>query len=86
VFRGLFVALLLVLALTVMTYAPVLAADPVATPAAAASPVLVDPLDPRAGQGASKVGAPFLAVLIVVGIGIAAVAGTFVVVRLTQRA
>jgi hypothetical protein len=85
VFRGLFVAVVLALAMTVYASAPMLAADPVASPTAVASPLLVDPLDPRAGEGASTVGAPFLAVLAVVGIGLLAGAATYVVVRVTQR-
>ena len=84
-FRGLFVAVALALAMSLSAYAPMLAADPAASPSAVASPLLVDPLDPRAGEGASTAGAPLLAVLVVVGIGLAAGAATYVLVRVTQR-
>lgn len=57
---------------------PVLAASPSPTTSAGG--------DPRSsGQGPGLVGDPVLAVLAVVAIGIAAVALTFVYVRLTDR-
>lgn len=59
---------------------PALAADPTATP-----PILIDPLDPRAGEGASLVGAPLLALLVVVGLGLLAAATTLAYVRLVYR-
>ena len=59
---------------------PLLAADPTASP-----PILIDPLDPRAGEGASLVGAPLLALLVVVGVGILAAAATLAYVRLVSR-
>ena len=71
--------------------APVLGASPVVSPepsppsSPAPSPVLVDPLDPRAGAGASQVGAPFLALIVVVGAGLATAAITIGYVRLSGR-
>ena len=59
---------------------PALAADPTPGP----SPVLVDPLDPRAGGGANRVGEPLAALLAVLGIGIVAAAGTIVFIRMTR--
>jgi len=47
--------------------------------------MLIDPLDPRAGEGASLVGAPLLALLVVVGVGILAAAATVTYVRLASR-
>lgn len=85
-FRGLLLAVLLALALSAVVVAPGLAADPTPGPTPGASPLLIDPLDPRAGAGASEVGAPFLAVLIVLGAGVVTVAGTLVYVRMTRRA
>ncbi len=84
-FRGLLLAVLVAFALTVCALAPVFAADPTPAATPAATPVLVDPLDPRAGEGASKVGAPFFAVVIVVGIGMTAALVTFAFVRVTRR-
>lgn len=50
------------------------------------SPILVDPLDPRAeGEGPGLVGAPLLAALAVVALGVIAAAGTALYVRLTRR-
>ncbi len=85
-FRGLVSAVILALALTLCALAPVYAADPTAAANPGASPVLVDPLDPRAGEGASKVGAPLLAVVLVLGIGTFAAVATFAFVRVTRRA
>ena len=85
-FRGLALAVLMALALTLGALAPVYAADPSPAATPGASPVLVDPLDPRAGEGASKVGAPFLAIVVVVGIGSLAAAATFAFVKVTRRA
>ncbi len=67
----------LILALSATT---VLAADP--TPAA--SGMLIDPLDPRAGAGANRVGAPLLALIAVIVIGAATAAVTAFYVRLTR--
>jgi hypothetical protein len=55
-----------------------LAADPTPT-----SPVLIDPLDPRTGDEASGVGAPLLALLVVIGSGALVAAITFAYVRIT---
>lgn len=56
-----------------------------ASPSPAPSPLLVDPLDPRAGAGASLVGSPLLALLVVVGVGAVAALVTFAYIRLTAR-
>ncbi len=85
-FRGLLLAVLLALALSVAAVAPTLAADPTPGPTPGASPLLIDPLDPRAGAGASEVGAPFFAILIVLGTGVVTVAGTLMYARMTRRA
>jgi hypothetical protein len=45
------------------------------------SPILIDPLDPRSGQGASAIGSPFLAALAVVGLGALAAGATILFVR-----
>lgn len=75
--------LFLVLAAGTFFTGVALGASPDPTPQP--SPVLVDPLDPRAGAGANQVGAPFLALLVVVGAGIAAAAATYGYVRLSAR-
>ena len=85
VLRGIVQALLLALALTLAIDAPILGADPTSSPGAGASPVLIDPLDPRAGEGASSVGAPLLALLVVVGAGIAAAGLTYVYARAMRQ-
>ena len=59
--------------------------SPSARPTPAPSPILIDPLDPRAGPGASRVGAPLIALLAVLGAGIAAAALTAVYVRFVRR-
>lgn len=51
-----------------------LAADP--------SPVLIDPLDPRAGAGASRVGDALAAIAVVLFVGVGAAALTYLYVRL----
>jgi hypothetical protein len=53
-----------------------LAADP--------SPVLIDPLDPRAGAGASRVGDALAALAVVLILGIGAAALTYLYVRLNR--
>jgi hypothetical protein len=73
------VAVLLVV-LTVASTVSALAADP----SPAASGVLIDPLDPRAGAGANRVGAPLLALGAVVAIGVLAAVVTAVYVRLKE--
>jgi hypothetical protein len=47
--------------------------------------VIIDPLDPRAGGGAPLVGAPLLALLAVLVIGVAAALATVIYVRLTAK-
>lgn len=74
------IAVGLALLLLVLTAAIVLAADPSPLP----SPVLIDPLDPRAGAGANRVGTPLLAIVVVVGAGLLAFAATALYVRLTR--
>ncbi len=50
------------------------------------SPMLIDPLDPRAeGEGPGVVGAPLLAALAVLALGALAALATAVYVRLTHR-
>ncbi|HWH24298.1 MAG TPA: hypothetical protein VNW68_05320 [Candidatus Limnocylindria bacterium] len=49
------------------------------------SPMLIDPLDPRAGDGGATIGAPLLAALVVIAIGLAATIATLVYVRLARR-
>ena len=85
-FRGLVLAAFLALALTLGALAPVYAANPSPAATPGASPVLVDPLDPRAGEGASRVGAPFLAMITVIGIGAFAAVVTVAFVKVTRRA
>lgn len=77
-------------AILVLTLAVAFAAAPTATawaadPSPGASPLLIDPLDPRAGSGANRVGAPLLAAAVVIVIGALAALATAVFVRLTQR-
>jgi hypothetical protein len=65
------------LALAVMLNTPVLGAEP--------SPILIDPLDPRAeGEGPGLVGDPLLAALIVLVLGLLAAAAAALYVRLTR--
>ena len=78
--RALFVTLALVTLLMATSALAVLAADP--TPGA--SGLLIDPLDPRAGAGANRVGAPLLALVAVLGIGSIAAIATAVYVRVTR--
>ena len=85
-FRGLLTACFVALALTLSAFAPVYAADPSPAATPGASAVFIDPLDPRAGEGASRGGAPFLALVIVVGLGTTVVAATFVYARMSRRA
>lgn len=74
------VALCVALLAVTISATPALGADPTPGP----SPVLVDPLDPRAGAGANRVGAPLVALLAVVGVGLAAAAGTALFVLVTR--
>jgi hypothetical protein len=73
-------AIPLAIALALLGVGAALGIDHTALP----TPILIDPLDPRAGEGASMVGAPLLAALVVVGLGIAAAAGTAAYLRLTR--
>jgi hypothetical protein len=70
-----------------LTAAPALAAEPSVSPgpSAAPSPIFIDPLDPRAGSGANRVGAPWVALITVIAIGGAAAATTALYVRVTRR-
>jgi hypothetical protein len=86
VFRRLATAVLLTIALVLVALAPVYAADPTPAVSPAASPVFIDPLDPRAGAGAPSVGAPVVALVVVVSTGVVAAAATVVFVRVTRRA
>ena len=83
--RGLLQTVLLVLVVGFLAPAPLRAADPTPTISPDPSPVLIDPLDPRAGEGASRVGAPFAALVAVITFGIIAAAGTAFVVTLAGR-
>lgn len=74
------VALALAVLVLTLSATAALAADP--TPAA--SGLLIDPLDPRAGAGANRVGAPLLALIAVIAIGAAAAVVTGLYVRLTR--
>ena len=78
--RALFVTLALVTLLMALSALTVLAADP--TPGA--SGLLIDPLDPRAGDGPPPTGAPLLALVAVIGIGSIAAIATAAYVRLTR--
>ena len=70
----------LVASLTATASLTAIAADPSPAPTG----VLIDPLDPRAGAGANRIGAPLLALLVVVGLGVAAAALTAVYVRVVR--
>lgn len=72
-------ALALAVLILALSATAVLGVDP--TPAASG---LLDPLDPRAGAGANRVGAPLLALIAVISIGAAAAVVTGVYVRLTR--
>ncbi|CAN5861418.1 hypothetical protein BH24CHL6_BH24CHL6_08990 [soil metagenome] len=66
----------------------VLISIPLAGSATAAehSPILIDPLDPRAeGEGPGLVGDPLLALAFVLALGLLAAAAAVLFVRLTQR-
>jgi hypothetical protein len=78
--RALLVTLALVTLLMAVSAAAVAAQDP--TPAA--SGLMIDPLDPRAGAGANRVGAPLLALIAVIGIGSVAAVVTALYVRVTR--
>jgi hypothetical protein len=85
VLRGLVTTIALIIALTLALPGGALAQEPTPGPTAGSSPILIDPLDPRAGDGASQVGAPLVALLVVVLAGLAAFVVTFAYVRLVRR-
>ncbi len=80
------VAIALAVAIVALSAAPTLAAGPLyqAGSSPTPPPVFIDPLDPRAGAGANRVGAPLLALIAVIGIGAAAAAVTLVYIRVTR--
>lgn len=66
--------------------APVLAASPSPlSPSPAPSPVIGLPVDPRAGAGAPLVGAPLLALLFVLAVGVSAALATVAYLRVTAK-
>lgn len=79
------VAVLITILVLLVLAAPAAAAEPSAVPTVPPSPILIDPLDPRAGDGPSPVGAPLLALVAVIGLGVAAAGATAIFVRLTAR-
>ncbi len=78
--RALTVALALAVLCLAVTAVTVLAADPTSQP----SGLLIDPLDPRAGAGANRTGAPLVALVAVIGIGLVAAVATALYVRVTK--
>jgi hypothetical protein len=78
--RAVTVALALAMLCLALLTVTAIAADP--TPAA--SGALIDPLDPRAGAGVNRVGAPLVALFAVVGIGMATALLTAIYVRFTR--
>jgi hypothetical protein len=78
---------LFVLAVGFAIFAATILATPAlaASPSPAPSPVIGLPVDPRAGAGAPLVGAPPLALIFVVAVGVAAALATMVYVRVTAR-
>jgi hypothetical protein len=86
VFRGLVLSAFVALALTLPAAATAFAADPSPAVTPGASPVIIDPLDPRAGEGASRVGAPFLALVFVVGLGAVTAVATITFIKVSRRA
>jgi hypothetical protein len=80
--------LLLVALLVVSAQTPVPArgADPISsTSPGPVATVFIDPLDPRAGAGANRVGAPLLAIVVVVVAGATTALLTAGYVRATRR-
>ena len=78
-------AVLLVLALLQTFAVPAFAASPSPLPSPVPTPVLIDPLDPRAGASASLFGAPVLAALGVIVVGLLVSLATIGYVRLVGR-
>ena len=76
--------MVLVVASTATSTLTAAAADP--SPGASPVPtgVFIDPLDPRAGAGANRVGAPLLALAAVLGIGVAAAMATALYFRVAR--
>ena len=74
----------LVVAIAAVSTLTAAAADPSPGTSPAPSGLLIDPLDPRAGAGANRVGAPLLALVAVLVIGIAAAAATALYVRVVR--
>jgi len=74
------VALALAVLLLALCATTVLAADP--TPAA--SGFLIDPLDPRAGGGANRTGAPLVALFAVIVVGAVAATLTALYLRVMK--
>jgi hypothetical protein len=78
--RALFVALAVAVLCVAVSGLTVVGADPTPIP----SGMLIDPLDPRAGAGANRVGAPLVALVAVIGIGVVAAVATTLYVRATR--
>jgi len=74
-------AVTVALALAMLCLALVTVTAFAANPTPAASGALIDPLDPRAGAGVNRVGAPLVALVAVIGIGAIAAAVTAIYVR-----
>jgi len=74
------IALALAIVLVALVSVTVFAADP--TPEATG--LLIDPLDPRAGAGANRVGAPFVALVAVIAIGLISALATAIYVRFVR--
>lgn len=73
-------------AVTLLTVALMLGVHVAPAFGAEPSPVLIDPLDPRAeGEGPGLVGAPLLAAVVVLAIALVAAAATALYVRMTRR-
>lgn len=85
-FRGLVIAVFLALTLSFSAVAPVLGADPSPAVTPGASDVIIDPLDPRAGEGANRIGAPLLAIVFVLGVGTLTILATYAYIRASRRA
>jgi hypothetical protein len=69
-----------------LTAAPALAAEPsVSADPTPAATIFIDPLDPRAGAGANRVGTPLVALVLVIATGAAAAAATALYVRVSRR-
>lgn len=84
-FRGLILAVFLALTLTLSAVAPALGADPSPGVTPGSSEVIIDPLDPRAGEGANRIGAPLLAIVFVLGVGTLTILATYSYVKVTRR-